>query len=296
MRRRHIKTYRSCWKLFLFTVLFLGIGGPIETVNIASAAIKTLTYNSTMALNGSEYANKSLIINSTDSFVLQVFTKRLDRNHVEGFLGVSIEQLLEVSNGIYDYTVATFCATGGYCQLAVASIEDQTPIFIELPPNVEQIAVCKQKSYFRTGRDTTITLNKFDVLHLETTYDLTGTHIYSYKPIVVYAGSRNVTTGNETAHTVEQLVPASFWGDEYVVRTIGSTGYGDILKFASAWTETMITMTGYPPFVIKDSYYTVVRRLDKGMRAHIKATHPIQVKSQPFNMPFYALIELGRFS
>ncbi|XP_053400723.1 uncharacterized protein LOC123557844 [Mercenaria mercenaria] len=256
------------------------ISGLIEEldVNISSTAIYTVDQK--MGMNGSEFSNKSLLVHSENGkFVLQVFTKRND--YVEGLLAIPVQRMTgpnqNASTPIYDHVVATFCAVGGYCQIAIAAAENNTEVFIDIPTNVEEIAFCNQSSYYRSKFDKRITMNQFDALQLETTFDLTGTVIFSYKPIAVFVGSRNVTNGNITAHTMEQLVPTSHWGKEFVVQNLGSNGYGDILKIVSHFSSTTVTMSGFPAFNITERYHTVTRRLDKGMRSHIQASHPIQV-------------------
>lgn len=237
---------------------------------------KVHEFNETLGLNGSEYTNKSLIIQSINKFTLQVFTIR--SGYIEGFLGIPVEQMTGPHPPVvYNYVVATFCATAGYCQLAIAATKDKTVVSIKLPSSVEQIVICQGKSFFKTKRDREITLNKFDAIQLETTQDLTGTIIYSFEPIAVFAGSRNVTNGDIVAHTMEQLVPSSHWGNEYIVQNLGTNGYGDILKIVSWWSDTKVTMKGFPSVIIKNQYETLVRRLDKGMSSHIQASHPIQV-------------------
>jgi hypothetical protein len=233
-----------------------------------------------MAMNGSEISNKSLEVHSNDGkFVLQVFTKR--DGYIEGLLALPIQQMdgpnQVINRTVYEYVVATFCAVGGYCQIAIAATENNTEVFIDIPKMVEEIAFCNKSSYFRLHRDTGFTMNKFDAFQLETTYDLTGTVIFSFKPIAVFVGSRNVTNGNIVAHTMEQLVPSSHWGTEFVVQTLGSNGYGDILKIVSHYTSTVVTMSGFPSFNMTNRYQNVTRRLSKGTRSHIQASHPIQV-------------------
>ncbi|XP_060570124.1 uncharacterized protein LOC132728501 [Ruditapes philippinarum] len=262
-------------------VIITGVGGQIgSTMSVADKEVYIFYH--THGMNGSQYANKSIIVSSSNGlFNLQVFVIREDFNHIEGYLGIPIESLTgphqPPGQTVYSYVVATFCDVGGYCQLSVAALNDKTPISIVLPSNVEEIVLCRSKSYIRTKRDTTLTLNRFDALQLESTNDLTGTVIYSFMPIVVFAGSRNVTNGGIVAHTVEQLVPTSHWGSEYIVTNLGTNGYGDILKIVSNWNDTKVKMTGYPSFVMKDKFHTTVRRLDKGLNSHIIASHPIQV-------------------
>ncbi|XP_045206936.2 IgGFc-binding protein-like [Mercenaria mercenaria] len=259
-----------------------GIDGLITTLTVDDTGKTVHTLDQTKGMNGSEYSNKSIIVHSADGFfTLQVFITRGDHNYIEGFLGIPIQSLAgpnqPVGQTVYSYVAATFCDVGGYCQLAVAALNDKTAVSIVLPSHVEEIVCCKGKGYHRSKRDTAFTLNKFDSIQFESTYDLTGTVIYSFEPIVVFAGSRNVSNGEVIAHTVEQLVPSSHWGTEYVVTNLGTNGYGDILKIVSHWSDTKITMKGFPSFILKNRYQTAVRRLDKGFSSHIQASHPIQV-------------------
>ncbi|XP_053400722.1 uncharacterized protein LOC128557400 [Mercenaria mercenaria] len=258
-----------------------GISGLIKGLNVTSNIRVTHTLNQSMGMNGSEFSNKSLLVHSENGkFVLQVFTKR--DNYVEGLLAIPVQRMIGPNQPartlIYDHVVATFCAVGGYCQIAIAAAENNTEVFIDIPTNVEEIAFCNKSSYYRSKFDKRITMNQFDALQLETTFDLTGTVIFSYKPIAVFVGSRNVTNGNKIAHTMEQLVPISHWGKEYIVQNLGSNDYGDILKIVSHFTNTTVTMSGFPAFNITERYHTVTRRLDKRMRSHIQASHPIQAK------------------
>ncbi|XP_060582057.1 uncharacterized protein LOC132738564 [Ruditapes philippinarum] len=256
------------------------IHGTVETLTVEANEIKIRTLEHEMAMNGSELSNKSLEVHSDDgNFVLQVFSKR--NGYAEGLLAIPIQQLKgpnQVNKTVYEFVVATFCAVGGYCQIAIAAVENNTEVFVDIPEKVEEIALCNKSSYFRSHRDKGFTMNRFDALQLETTYDLTGTVIFSFKPIAVFVGSRNVTNGDIVAHTMEQLVPSSHWGKEFVVQTLGSNGYGDILKIVSHYTSTVVTMmSGFPSFNMTERYQTVTRRLSNGTRSHIQASHPIQV-------------------
>lgn len=260
-------------------VVFSDINGDVDKVNVPQNKKQNKPFNESCGLNGSEYTNKSLIFQSTDKFILQIFTIRFD--YVEGLLGIPVEQMMGPHESeIYHYVVATFCATAGYCQLAIAAAKDETAVSITLPSSVDGIGICIGKSLFKTGQNTEITLNKFDAIQIETTQDLTGTVIYSAEPIAVFAGSRNVTNRDVVAHTMEQLVPSSHWGTEYIVQNLGTNDYGDMLKIVSRWTDTKVTMKGFSPLIIKNRHETVVRRLDKGMSSHIQASHPIQVIAQ----------------
>lgn len=69
-------------------------------------------------LNGSQIANTSLQVDSTQFFTLQVVTKTPD--YKEGFRALPID---DVGN---EYYVSTFCDLGGYCQIAIATTTSGT--------------------------------------------------------------------------------------------------------------------------------------------------------------------------
>ena len=82
---------------------------------------------------------------------------------------------------------------------------------------------------------------------------------------------------------VEQLHPSSQWGTQYAVRTLNDLGYGDLIRIATHWPNTVIDMKGFPVFVMTNWTQSVWRRLDKGMKSFITASKPIQVKHQPLH-------------
>ncbi|XP_052792628.1 uncharacterized protein LOC128226688 [Mya arenaria] len=244
----------------------------------AGSSVRKTFENDSLALNNSQSRNTTLRVSSEDGpFQLQVYITV--NGYTEGFLGVPLEKMQGPNqpNDGHEFVAATFCDTGGYCQIAVAANEDDTAIYLKVPDHVENIVLCRENTFYRTKQLTQINMKKFEVIQLESTYDLSGTHIYSMKPVAVFSGSRNVTNGDVVAHTVEQLVPSSHWGTEFAVKNLGTTGYGDILKIVSGWRSTKVTMRGYPSFTITDPLQTIVRRLDQGYITHITASNPLQV-------------------
>ncbi|WAQ99372.1 FCGBP-like protein [Mya arenaria] len=228
----------------------------------AGSSVRKTFENDSLALNNSQSRNTTLRVSSEDGpFQLQVYITV--NGYTEGFLGVPLEKMQGPNqpNDGHEFVAATFCDTGGYCQIAVAANEDDTAIYLKVPDHVENIVLCRENTFYRTKQLTQINMKKFEVIQLESTYDLSGTHIYSMKPVAVFSGSRNVTNGDVVAHTVEQLVPSSHWGTEFAVKNLGTTGYGDILKIVSGWRSTKVTMRGYPSFTITDPLQTIVMQV-----------------------------------
>ncbi|KAL4235352.1 hypothetical protein ACF0H5_006987 [Mactra antiquata] len=254
-------------------------GGEIyEVFSVASSTSENKTIDETRILNGSEYSNKTLIVESDNPIVLEVFSR--NGGYVEGMLAIPVESMNrseETPFEAFDYVVNTFCDTGGYCQLAVAALEDETVVSIEVPAHVDDVVFCKDRSYFHSKTSKVITLQKYDAFQIETTFDLTGTHIFSFKPISVFAGSRGIELNGVVAHTIEQLVPTWHWGTEFLVMTLGNNGYGDIVKITGSHANVTVTMSGFNSFKLNNHYQVISRRLERGMVSYIRATSPIQV-------------------
>ncbi|KAH3702524.1 hypothetical protein DPMN_077548 [Dreissena polymorpha] len=247
-------------------------------INVSKGESKVHTFeDDSRSVRGSVYSNQTVMVRSDGYFQLQVFVN--DRGYKEGFLGIPQSYLnngpVEPFNAS-EYVTSTFCANGGYCQFAVSAFVNDTTVSIKFPHSVPfNITLCKQKTFINSVDDPVITMGAFDTIQFESTYDLSGVHIYSFQPIAVFVGSRNLTS--RFAHTIEQLVPSSYWGKEFVVRSNAVSGYGDIVKLTSSWNRVKVSMTGFAPFVISNRTEVVARRIDKGTLTHIKASHEIQV-------------------
>lgn len=227
------------------------------------------------SITGSGIAKTALIVSSSDGtpFLLQVFISNDDSS--EGFLGLPLDTMLkqEAEDRVYEYIVATMCATGGYCQLAIAAVRNYTYVSIKLPVRVPPIIFCVGKQTFNSSESKSITLMKFETVQYETTVDLTGTHIYSYKPIVVFAGSRK-RIDSDPSHTVEQLVPSTHWGRDV---TIGpSKNRTSFVKILNNHPKTTIRIKK-KVVVVTDKYFTIVRSIAGDESFHVSADKPIQV-------------------
>ena len=222
------------------------------------------------SLNGTEIANKSLFIVSESDVLVQVFIHTSD--HIEGYLAIPVSHLSTL------YQISTFCAIGGFCQLAVAATHaNTTNVYLQFPPSVPEIVFCVGKKFFRSKRDRLFSLEKYDVLQIEIASDLTGAYMFSDRPVAVFAGTRNLTMGGVSLHLVEQFSPARRWRKEYILGTLGDNQYGDIIKITAQQAKTTVSIRGFPEFVIENTNHTITRRLDKGTVTYIRANKPIQV-------------------
>lgn len=175
---------------------------------------------------------------------------------------------------VYEYIVATFCGIGGYCQFAVAALIDSTYVALHFKDFVPEISFCAGIFKFTSNTTTSVILNKFQSLQIESAYDLTGTHIYSHKPIAVFVGARPNSTSPPISGIVEQLVPTAHWGREVAK---GAYSGLEIVKIINKFPWTKVQINSFPEFVIDLKHQTVVRKFIGDEKIMIKANNTIQV-------------------
>lgn len=140
------------------------------STNVASEEVSNLNLNNILAkhvLNGSEIANKSIVIESSSNDI-GVHVILGESFHNEGFAAISTDHLGT------KYYVSTFCALGGYCQIAIATVENGTTnLYVELPNEADEVAICVGKRTW-TSSDLSFYLTYPESVQIESTHDLTG--------------------------------------------------------------------------------------------------------------------------
>ena len=211
---------------------------------------------------------RSASVRADHRFDLRVFVTR--GNYTEGFLPLRKSIL-----GTNHY-VSTFCEFGGYCQFSITAIK-QTGVYLKLPESVTDIVFCIGEATFHASTETNFTLEPNESLLVESPQDLSGTHIVTNRKVVVVAGARDMDVNGTMSHLVEQLVPVSRWGNNFIVTSMNINQYGDIIQITSSRYHTRVEMSGFPFFELPRPGMTVKRRLEAGMTSTITSNYPIQV-------------------
>ena len=220
--------------------------------------------------NGTEVETRGIKIDDPSSDVhVSIKNNGVD----EGFLAIPDDALGK------KYYVATFCRFGGYCQFSVTPVKDNTSIMVHFPVGINNTSVCLNgfdKGNLGSSVELPFLLDEFDVLHIESKNDLTGTYITANKNVAVFAGARNVPAADGTeSHMIEQLLPVNKWGTKfYVVPNIYNPA-GDEFLIVASMGSTEIDIGGFSPFIIPDAGQFVTRRIDCGMYTVIDASHPV---------------------
>jgi hypothetical protein len=77
------------------------------------------------------------------------------------------------------------------------------------------------------------------------TADLTGTLVTANHPIAVFSGNQVASVnGGSTDHMVEQLVPVSAWGNEFIVAPILPESSADVVRVLAHEADTAVALNG----------------------------------------------------
>ena len=279
-----------------YHVAFLGLDTPAVASLQFLQVDGTTDSNATTRLNGCETLdfNKELMnpcisnlfpqgSNVVDSRAVKIETSVEYPVHVNVKHNVSDEGFLAIPDVALgtEYYVATFCRFGGYCQFSVTPVEDGTSVMVRFPVAVSGVQFCINGVDVSgsSSADIPFLLDEFDVLHFESTNDLTGTYITSKKRVALFAGARNVpsTFGGPVTHMIEQLPPVNKWGTEFFVVPNINNQAGDEFIILACEASTRVRISGYSPFVIPQAGQFITRRIDWGMYSKIDASYPVLV-------------------
>ena len=127
-------------------------------------------------------------------------------------------------------------------QVTVVGTQDNTTVQITTPVNVPGVTTA--------GVPTTIVLNPLQTLLLQSAVDdLTGTLLTADKPFAVLAGNQvGTVVSSATDHMVEQMIPASAWGDTFAIAPIGPATIGNsVIRVLAHESNTDVSVDGATP-------------------------------------------------
>lgn len=193
-------------------------------------------------LRSSTLERKELSISASDEIGVVVVNK--EEYSIDGFLSLPHDALGT------EYFAVSYSPSGlHHSQIGAVPTEDGTVVSFALPPN-RPITVQFRNRVYNSGRIITVHMNLLDAIQIQSNDDLTGTRVYSNKPIAVFGGNddssvggHNSTKPDSTDHMVEQLVPVKSWGQTFAVVPFPDRTNGNIIRIvASEWnTSVMIS-------------------------------------------------------
>ncbi|XP_028410633.1 uncharacterized protein LOC114533322 [Dendronephthya gigantea] len=144
------------------------------------------------------------------------------------------------------YIIPSF--TPSYTSLiGIIAIRDRTTIFVTF-----QFADRRSSFRFRgrnyRHRDTlSVTLNSLQSFQISHTKDMSGTRIFSTKPISVFSGNEcaNVPTDKGYCdHLVEHIPPVNTWGQRFITAPLAGRRGGDFFRIMAANQSTDVRING----------------------------------------------------
>ena len=140
----------------------------------------------------------------------------------------------------HEYVISSYIILqpwGYSSSLAIVAIRDDTTLTIQLSSTASD----GTKNYDQ-GEKASYTLNRLQTLQLTGT-DLTGTLIYSDKPVSVFGGHRCANVPNNRAycdHLAEQIPPVTTLGNQFATAPLNLRTGGDIFRLVAARDGTTV--------------------------------------------------------
>ncbi|XP_048243794.1 uncharacterized protein LOC124123795 isoform X1 [Haliotis rufescens] len=180
-----------------------------------------------------------------------------------------------------EYYVATYCEEAAHlCHIQIASLDVGTTVEVALTNGGNSDVTVEFLGVTYHGGDTiTMTLNQYQVAHIESASDLTGTRISSNTNIVVYSGSSATTVrGAGEGFLLKPMSPVTTWGRVHVaVRTPGRIKTGDYFRIITSESNTVVTISGESPITLSNRGQWVQRNFSGSAEILVSSNKPVMV-------------------
>ena len=100
------------------------------------------------------------------------------------------------------------------------------------------------------GKKSNFTINKYDIIQINSQEDLTGTKVKAYRPVAVYSGHECGNVPSDIPgcdHMVEQLPPVNVWGHHYIAAPFLRRTVDSFVKVVVAEDNTTFNMVCVSP-------------------------------------------------
>ncbi|XP_052775893.1 uncharacterized protein LOC128213864 [Mya arenaria] len=204
------------------------------TLNAATTS--SVQIPSTTIITNDGISRKSIFVESSEDVEVRVMIRQKDTS--DGFLA------LPITTTSSEFYIASYVPTDSSSQFLISAPYDGTSVSITL--KMTSGVIVYDGSTYRNGDTITIALNRFDAFFLHHSYDLTGTHVSSLKPISVVSGNRcSDVPYRSTAcdYLIEQMPAVSSWKNEYFTANL-KTRRNNRIRIISATDSNTVHITG----------------------------------------------------
>lgn len=197
-------------------------------------------------------------IRLTSAKEFDVFGVGSGNSFSEGFAAISLRQRA------VKYVIVAFNLASKlyYSTLIVVSNATKTRITVNLKTTA---TVLYRGNVYKNGETIECNLNDLDVLQLSCHGDLTGTAVYSDKPISVFSGTDCSFVASELqghpkkpcGRLIEQIPPVDEWGREFITTPHGDQGAGKTLRIVAGFRGVTVTSNCVSGYVKSREYIEI---------------------------------------
>ena len=142
-----------------------------------------------------------------------------------------------------DYIIASYPPREefDYSEFTITSPNQDTDVTIRLTA-----PVTIDGTSYDSGSSVTIVLTQYESMQLQSSSDLTGTRIFSTKPIAVVSGNacNIIVEGGNHDYFAEQLPSVDKWGSEFTIAPFSSQSFGYTFRVIAAYDDTSVMING----------------------------------------------------
>ena len=223
----------------------------------------SLSLSAQLQMQESSVARKAVYIQSEHAIFVHVII--VEAFSSDGFLAVPLQ------TESTEYYALTYKKNTNQITLAVLLDNTNIQIYIKLSTG----SIYFNGKTFTDGQTIHETLNKYDVLQLQSSVDLTGTYIKSSQPISVLSGTRCLAIQGYCDVTIVQLKPIAEWRTEFLISGF-ENDLTTVTKIVAAEANTTVKINGkYVGSVSQGEY---IERLGQSSSLEfVQASKPVEI-------------------
>ena len=172
------------------------------------------------------------------------------------------------------YVVASYQKYGSYgkTKIGIVSAHDENDILIKPSKNA---LITYSGIKYDYGSSFHVFLDKLQSIELVSTTDLSGTIVFSSKPISVTSSVDRALISYDRMESL--LLPVTQWGKQYILTTVGSMNknQGDIFRMFAYYDNTVVK-SGFGTKVLSSGTYTEIT-VGKNLTSFVNCSKPCQV-------------------
>ncbi|KAL4228860.1 hypothetical protein ACF0H5_011900 [Mactra antiquata] len=241
-----------------------------ETFTVSDGQVHKTLVDESFRMTGSSVSTKGILIQADAEVACYGANKETLSNDV--YLGLPTDALGT------DYYAVAYSPASVKTEIGVAAPSDGTNVKITLPSHNGQVDVTFQGNTYHAGDSFNVPLQKYETLQIQSTGDLSGTHIESNNPVAAFSGNIKSNVGNGTFqdHLVEQLLPSDRWGQKFVTAPTPGRTVGDVFKVIAREDNTVVTIPGRSPVTLQKGE-VLKFELPSNQYSYITSTNPVLI-------------------